>query len=337
MATITNTHQRRLPVSAAAVGALLDQLASPDDPLWPSPTWLPIRFDRPLAVGADGGHGPIRYAVTRYETGHLVEGSFGPGIGLVGTHTFEVRELTPSSCVLEHRLVARPVGTMRLLWPTVVRACHDTLIEHLLDNAERAVGCAVPTPVAYPWIAWLSAAAESTPVRATTVPSTATLLRGSLTSLDLEDAYAVRVPPGTADDPQTWADAVFRDPPRAVSALLHLRNRLVGLLGIAPGDDSDFDTVARSTAEVLLGVDEEHLAFRASILVEPDDDGTTVTLSTRAAIRSGRGRFYLAGVRIVHPFVTRAMLRRAALNAVAPPRTVTPCRRPAPRTVGTMG
>ena len=56
---ILNVHERELPASAGDVGRLLDQVGSVDDPLWPAPTWPPVRFDRPLAVGADGGHGPI--------------------------------------------------------------------------------------------------------------------------------------------------------------------------------------------------------------------------------------------------------------------------------------
>jgi hypothetical protein len=44
-------------------------------------------------------------------------------------------------------------------------------------------------------------------------------------------------------------------------------------------------------------------------------DGTTVTVSTVAATNSAAGRAYLAVVGVVHPFVVRAMLRRAARTA----------------------
>jgi Protein of unknown function (DUF2867) len=63
-----------------------------------------------------------------------------------------------------------------------------------------------------------------------------------------------------------WADAVFRDPPRWVVAPMGVRQALVGLVGIARGDSSSFDTVARREHEVLLGTDERHLDFRASVL-----------------------------------------------------------------------
>ena len=325
-ALVHNVHERELPVGAAEVGRLVDRIGAADDPLWPVPAWVPVRFDRPLAVGADGGHGPIRYHVTGYEPGRRVELTFHPRTGLIGAHTLEVEERGPHACVLRHRVSARPVGRMRLLWPALVRVCHDTVIEHLLDNAERAVTGTVVHPVRYPWRARLAVSMESTPVRGVPVPPSATLLHGSVDRPDLADAFALRVPPGTTTDPQDWADAVFRNPPRIVVALLHLRNRLVTPLGIEQGDASAFDTIARNEREVLLGTDAGHLNFRAGVLVEPDTDGTTITVATLAATRSRAGRAYLAVVRLVHPLVVRAMLRHAGRTTVAPWRSTAPVR-----------
>ncbi|MFI7600457.1 DUF2867 domain-containing protein [Actinoplanes sp. NPDC049681] len=315
---VQNVHERALPVPAAEVGRLLDRIGAADDPLWPSPAWVPMRFDRPLGVGADGGHGPVRYHVTDYRPGRRVEFTFHPRTGLHGTHTLEVEDDGPQACLLRHRLTARPSGAMRLLWPALVKVCHNTVIEHAFDNAERAVTGTVARPVRYPWRSRIAVSLESSRVRAVPIPAAATLLHSSVARPDLADAFALRVPPGTTTDPQAWADAVFRNPPRPVVALLQLRNRLVGLLGIARGDESAFDTISRTDREVLLGVDAGHLDFRASVLVKPDDDGTTVTVSTLAATRSRAGRLYLAVVRLVHPLVVRAMLRHAGRTTVAP-------------------
>lgn len=317
-ATVRNVHERALPVPAAEAGLLLDRIGAADDPLWPAPAWVPVRFDRPLAVGADGGHGPVRYHVTGYEPGRRVELTFHPRTGLIGGHTLEVEERGPHACVLRHRLSARPAGRMRLLWPALVRVCHDTVIEHLLDNAERVLTGTVAHPVRYPWRARLAVSVESARVRGVPLPAAATLLPGSIRRPDLADAFALRVPPGTTTDPQDWADAVFRDPPRVVVALLRLRNRLVTPLGIERGDASAFDTIARTDREVLLGTDAGHLNFRAGVLVEPDPDGTTVTVATLAATRTRAGRAYLAAVRLAHPLVVRAMLRHAGRTTVAP-------------------
>jgi hypothetical protein len=322
--TVHNVHERALPVAAADVGRLLDRLGAADDPLWPAPAWVPMRFDRPLAAGADGGHGPVRYHVTAYEPGRRVELTFHPRTGLIGAHTLEVEERGPHACVLRHRLSARPVGRMRLLWPALVRVCHDTVIEHLLDNAERAVTGTIAHPVRYPWRARLAVSVESVRVRSVPIPTAATLLHGSVDRPDLADAFALRVPPGTTTDPQDWADAVFRNPPRVVVALLHLRNRLVTPFGIERGDASAFDTITRNDREVLLGTDAGHLTFRAGVLVQPDPDGTTVTVATLAASRTRAGRGYLTVVRLVHPLVLRAMLRHAGRTTIAPRRSTQP-------------
>ena len=87
---VLNIHERRLAAPAAAVGALLDSLASDADALWPRSAWPAMRFDRPLGVGAVGGHGPIPYAVEEYHPGRLVSFRFLGPRGFNGHHRFEV-------------------------------------------------------------------------------------------------------------------------------------------------------------------------------------------------------------------------------------------------------
>ncbi|WP_229068899.1 DUF2867 domain-containing protein [Actinoplanes sp. DH11] len=322
-ALVHNVHERALPVPAAEVGRLLDRVGTVDDPLWPA-GWAPMRFDRPLAVGADGGHGVVRYHVTGYRPGRSIELTFHPVTGLLGTHTLEIEDRGPYACVLRHRLDARPAGRMRLLWPAIVRVCHDTVLEHLLDNAERAVTGTVAAPVRYPWRARLAVGLERPRAHAVPVPAAATLLTAAIDRPDLADAFALRVTPTTTTDPQDWADAIFRNPPGIVRTLLNLRNRLVTPLGIERGDATAFDTIARTDREALLGTDAGHLDFRASVLVATDPSGTTVTVSTVAATRTRAGRAYLAVVRLVHPWVVRAMLRHAARTLQAQPTQARP-------------
>ncbi len=126
--------------------------------------------------------------------------------------------------------------------------------------------------------------------------------------VDFADAFEVALPRRAPTDPAVWANAIFFDPPRWVGFLLRLRNVLVRAVGIEPGDESAFATVAATEDEVLLGTDAGHLDFRASILVS----GQAVTLSTMVRINNLRGRLYMAVVRRVHPVVVRSMLTRAA-------------------------
>jgi hypothetical protein len=57
---IRNVHERDLAAAPSEAGALIDGLAGEHDRLWPSERWPAMRLDRPLAVGASGGHGRIR-------------------------------------------------------------------------------------------------------------------------------------------------------------------------------------------------------------------------------------------------------------------------------------
>jgi hypothetical protein len=144
---IHNVHQRELPAPPSQVGALLDRLAGPDDPLWPR-GWPPVRLDRPLGVGADGGHGPVRYRAVQYQPGQRVLFEFHSPTRLRGTHCFEVTSgRRPGSSVLRHTLSGRPVGwSGRLSWALAYRWLHDVVLEELLDRASVAVGHPPSTP-----------------------------------------------------------------------------------------------------------------------------------------------------------------------------------------------
>jgi Protein of unknown function (DUF2867) len=139
------------------------------------------------------------------------------------------------------------------------------------------------------------------------VPQTS-LLVDALPVVDWSDAYAVSFPGRPPGNPQEWADAIFHRPPLWVAALFGVREALVRLVGIEPGGDHAFDTIAWHPDEVLVGIDQSHLGFRASVLLER----RRVVLSTVVHVHNRRGRAYSALVRRVHPLVVRTMLSRAA-------------------------
>ncbi len=303
-----NVHERELPVPVAVAGALLDRLASREDLVWPAPAWPPLILDAPLSVGARGGHGPIRYAVESYQPGHSVRFRFAPVMGVRGYHEFSVRPLDDQRCVLRNVLEGRARGGARLSWPLAFRWLHDALIEDLLDRSEQVTGGLVERPARWP--RWVRLLRRVSWPHATEVglPEQARLLHDALQRVDFADAWQISTWRRMPTDPAVWADAIFRDPPHWVRALMLLRNAAVGLVGIERGDPSAFDVLARSEREALVGTDAGHLDFRASILVERG----TVTLSTVVWLRNRRGRLYLSAVRLAHPVVVRAMLRRAS-------------------------
>ncbi|WP_206443284.1 DUF2867 domain-containing protein [Candidatus Protofrankia californiensis] len=262
--------------------SLIDGLAGDDDRLWPVQAWPAMRFDRPLGIGADGGHGPIRYTVTEYEPGRSVTFTFHPPTRLRGHH-----RLAADGDTLRHELVARPVGWGHLSWPVVFRWLHDALIEDMLDRAESSGTNQESSGVdqvnrSHRWSSWVRLLRRLTaPVpRRAELPTNALLARHAFHRIDFADAWSIRLAPGMPTDPALWSRSLF---------------------------GRSFREYGASRDETLLGADKPHLAFRASVLVR---DGV-VTVSTVVNLRNRLGRAYFALVRPVHPIVVRATLRRA--------------------------
>jgi hypothetical protein len=160
---VVNVHQRLMHASPERVGALIDALASPRDGLWPR-GWPPMAFDRPLAVGAVGGHGPIHYTVSSYQPGQSIRFRFGKPSGFDGWHGFEVLEAT-AHCVLEHRIEMNARGVGILTWALAIRWLHDACVEDALSQGQRTLGLQ-PRPTPWPpyvrLLRWLMAPRRAT-------------------------------------------------------------------------------------------------------------------------------------------------------------------------------
>lgn len=149
---ILNIHERSIARPAAAVGALIDTLSSDGDALWPRSLWPAMRFDRPLSVGADGGHGPIGYAVTEYRPGNYVRFRFSGPKGFNGHHWFDLVPEGEGACTLRHTIAMDARGLGLLLWGTAIRHLHDAVIEDAFSTAEVSLGL---QPTVRPWSAWV--------------------------------------------------------------------------------------------------------------------------------------------------------------------------------------
>jgi hypothetical protein len=142
---VRNVHEREFPLPLATVGALIDTLASREDRLWPTGKWPPMRFDRPLAVGAMGGHGPVRYSVEEYRPGRSIRFRFTAPRGFNGTHRFEVGE-REGKTVLRHVIEMRAAGPALLSWPLAIRPLHNAAIEDCFDRATVSLGIQLERP-----------------------------------------------------------------------------------------------------------------------------------------------------------------------------------------------
>lgn len=101
---------------------------------------------------------------------------------------------------------------------------------------------------------------------------------------------------------------LFHEPSATMTAVLAVRDRLVALVGLRPSSRDSFRVLARNGDEVLVGSDDRHLDFRASVRCTRH----TVDVVTYVEVHNLLGRLYLIPVRMVHAAIVRGMLRRAA-------------------------
>lgn len=137
---VLNVHEREFQATPEQVGELVDSLASAKDALWPRHSWPPMDFNRPLGVGATGGHGPIRYSVEEYTRGQTVKFRFAAPKGFDGFHCFEVVAPPGQTVRLRHTIEMNTRGLAVLLWPLVIRPLHDALIEDAFATADASLG-----------------------------------------------------------------------------------------------------------------------------------------------------------------------------------------------------
>jgi hypothetical protein len=145
---VRNVHEREFPLPTATIGALIDALASPEDRLWPKDKWPPMSFDGPLAVGAAGGHGPVRYSVEQYTPGQSIRFRFSAPRGFNGTHRFETKE-RQGKTVLRHIIEMNATGPALLSWPLFIRPLHDACLEDCLDRATVSLGVTLANPAGW--------------------------------------------------------------------------------------------------------------------------------------------------------------------------------------------
>lgn len=149
-----------------------------------------------------------------------------------------------------------------------------------------------------------------------------------LDRIDYADAFTAEIQSVSPILPEDLFKAFFRASPGWVTALLKLRNRIVGLLGLKTGEEgADFDIDAfrvepgralglfrvfgKSPAEIIVGENDKHLDFRVRfhLAAKPAGGGYDFTLSTLVMTHNALGRAYFALVRPFHGLIVPAMMQ----------------------------
>ncbi len=134
---VLNIHRRIINHPKEKVSELLGTLSTKNDKIWPNEKWPAMKFRKGLVEGANGGHGPIRYSIEKYESKEFIEFKFSKPSGFNGIHKFEILELENGKTELRHTIDMDAVGKGILTWVIAIRPLHDALLEDALDKVEN--------------------------------------------------------------------------------------------------------------------------------------------------------------------------------------------------------
>jgi hypothetical protein len=149
----------------------------------------------------------------------------------------------------------------------------------------------------------------------------APLYRGA----DLLDAFAVSMPAGTDHDLERFARAAFERPAGWIRALTRMRDVVMAGLGAKSTSAIAAEAAARgpvigyfpvlsaSPTELVFGMDDRHLDFRAAIRLRATETGDReVVTATVVHCHNRFGRAYLAIIAPFHRAIVRASLEHGA-------------------------
>ncbi|KQW01270.1 hypothetical protein ASC87_15410 [Rhizobacter sp. Root1221] len=144
----------------------------------------------------------------------------------------------------------------------------------------------------------------------------------------LADAFSIVLPHGTSHDVERLARAALGDPPAWLRVLLAIRDAAMAPFGVKTtaqlrgspaakqADVIDFFHIrSRSERELVLGENDRHLDFEASVLLRPAAAAgghAELVATTVVHCHNGLGRVYLAVIAPFHRRVVRSALQRAA-------------------------
>lgn len=96
-----------------------------------------MKFKDRIKVGANGGHGPIRYSVEKYNPSEIIQFRFLKPDGFNGIHKYELKGLKDEKTEIKHTLEMNTKGKSTLTWIFIFRPLHNALIEDGLDKLEN--------------------------------------------------------------------------------------------------------------------------------------------------------------------------------------------------------
>ena len=133
-------------------------------------------------------------------------------------------------------------------------------------------------------------------------------------SMNLADAFAIRLPAGTSSNPDLLARFILSHQPFWIGWLMKVRDTIVACFGLKTAKHlaslahriQIFKVYSSNQTEIVLGEDDKHLDFRIS------EGSRQLVFSTVVQCHNRLGRAYIFVIAPFHRWVVKASLRRAA-------------------------
>ncbi|MDR0348320.1 MAG: DUF2867 domain-containing protein [Tannerella sp.] len=128
--------------------------------------------------------------------------------------------------------------------------------------------------------------------------------------IDYQDIYTIALQTDKMADEISKERIVM---PEWVKVLMILRNRIVGVFGLktdrnTPKSETFFTVIENLEDEIIMGADDKHLNFRASILKDSSEE--TLSLITVVHYNNIWGKVYFFPVKPFHKIIMRGLLKR---------------------------
>lgn len=134
---VTNIHQRDYNQPVTVISEILDTLSTRNDRLWPNEIWPPMILNNGLEINSFGGHGPIGYYISNYDYGKSIEFTFTKPTEYIGTHKFDIIEMTDNTTQLRHTINMNLNLKGIVTWYFAIKWLHDALLEDCLDKVHN--------------------------------------------------------------------------------------------------------------------------------------------------------------------------------------------------------
>jgi hypothetical protein len=151
--------------------------------------------------------------------------------------------------------------------------------------------------------------------KSASIPGESTIANG-FGSIDYHDTYSIiKATDKTAEE----ISKKLMQLPDWVTVLFFIRNRIVGVFGLKTDKktqkpDAFFKVVENRDDEFVMGEDDKHLNFRASIL--KDKTNETISLTTVVHYNNVWGRVYFFPVKPFHKIIMKVLLKRYLKNDI---------------------